>query len=218
VLQTGVIERLGSCEPIRVNVRILAATHRDLLALVAEGKFREDLYHRLNCLTVRLPPLRERKGDIELLARVFLARMFPDRCSRPALHPEALQRLQEHHWPGNVRQLQKVLCRAAGTCRGRHIFPEDIDFGVAGPQGPAPVAQDALRAVVEAAWRDHPADDLWAHLQKQLQRQLLEHAQQPRISDVKLARRLGVSRNLVRQWRQEFGFQGPPDDSEPLSA
>jgi transcriptional regulator with GAF, ATPase, and Fis domain len=217
VLENHEIVRVGGNDPIRIDVRILAATHRDLAALVREKAFREDLYYRLHVFPVRLPPLRERKGDIDLLGRVFLARMFPDRGARPVLHPDALRRLQDYDWPGNVRQLQKVLCRAAGSCRGRQIMPEDIDFGeIDRPESSNP--QAALRTVVEAAWRDHP-DHLWAHLEEQLQRQLLAYAlEQPAASQSSIARRLGVSRGLVIKWLKQFGFNEPPDEADSASA
>ncbi len=212
VLENREIVRIGSNDPIGVDVRVLAATHRDLGALVRDGKFRQDLYYRLEGMKVRLPPLRERRGDIELLARTFLARIFPDRGSRPVLHTQTLARLHDYPWPGNVRQLHKVLCRAAGCCRGLLILPEDVDFGALEPaEEPAGAG---LRGVVAAAWRNHPGD-LWQALQEQLQRQLLEHAlAQPGISQVKLARRLGVSRNLLRKWIEQFGLSAPPDEGE----
>src|SRR6266545_2889385 len=104
-------------------------------------------------MTIHLPPLRERKDDIELLARTFLARMFTG-STPPALHPLALERLRGHDWPGNVRQLQKVLCRAIGICRGPQILAEDIDFGElnAGREASGdPLA--GVRALIEVAWR-----------------------------------------------------------------
>src|SRR5262249_47981243 len=121
-LENREIVRLGSNDPIRINVRVLAATHCDLAALVRGRRFPGGLFYRLEGMTIHLPPLRERKDDIELLARTFLARMFTGSV-RPTLHPLALERLREYHWPGNVRQLQKVLCRAAGVCRGMQIMP-----------------------------------------------------------------------------------------------
>src|SRR5205823_2634993 len=160
VLENRVLERQGSSEPIRVDVRVLAATNRDLKELVREKKFREDLFFRLEGLPIHLPPLRERKEDIALLARHFLARLFGD-GSAPALHPAALERLRNHAWPGNIRQLQKVLCRAAGSCRGSQITPEDIDFGkMAQATAPAPddgegAVRDGLHRLVEWAWQSN---------------------------------------------------------------
>ena len=129
VLENHEISRLGSNETIKVDVRILAATHRDLKRLVREEKFRADLLFRLEGWTIKLPPLRERQEDIELLAQRFLAQSFIGVGPPPTLHPAALERLRQDSWPGNIRQLQKVLCRAVGLCRGAQIMPEDLDFG-----------------------------------------------------------------------------------------
>lgn len=112
-LQEGVIRRVGGERPIRVNVRVLAATHRDLPALVAEGRFREDLYYRLCGATLRVPPLRERAADVALLVAHFLAQ-----ARQSALMPSgaALHALQSHRWPGNVRQLRAEVIRWTVFC------------------------------------------------------------------------------------------------------
>jgi PAS domain S-box-containing protein len=113
VLQEGEFEPLGGTRTRKVNVRVVAATNRDLSAMVAEGKFREDLFYRLNVFPVRVPSLRERGADVALLARAFVER-FARRMGRriDPLHAEHLQRLQAYHWPGNVRELQNVIERA----------------------------------------------------------------------------------------------------------
>jgi DNA-binding NtrC family response regulator len=128
-LENREIVRIGSNDPIAVDVRVVAATHRELKSLVQEGKFRQDLFYRLEGVTIHLPPLRDRKEDVELLALRFLGHVFSGCTSAPILHPDALQRLRNYHWPGNIRQLQKVLCRAAGVCHGSQIMSEDLDFG-----------------------------------------------------------------------------------------
>jgi DNA-binding NtrC family response regulator len=211
VLENRTIERLGSSEPVRVDVRILAATHCDLPALVRAGKFRQDLFYRLEGLSIHLPPLRERKDDIELLARAFLERMFAGGRA-PALYPAALEKLQGHDWPGNVRQLQKVLCRAAGVCRGREILPEDIDFGDLRPSRPEaadPLA--GLRSLIAAEWRSGRAR-LSDHLRDLLNRELLTFAQAQGLSEVKLAQRLGISRGNLRKLLEQFGLKGPTEE------
>ena len=110
-LQERTIERLGGHESIRVDVRVLAATNRDLEAFMREGKFREDLYYRLNVVTLHLPPLRERRRDIPLLVEHFLAKHVSDLGER-GVAPDALDRLVGHDWPGNVRELENVVQRA----------------------------------------------------------------------------------------------------------
>jgi DNA-binding NtrC family response regulator len=207
VLENREIVRLGSNDPIRVNVRVLAATHCDLDALVRDGRFRQDLFYRLEGITIHLPPLRERPGDVELLARTFLARLFSSGGTRPVLHPLALERLRGCHWPGNVRQLQKVICRAVGTCRGQYIMPEDIDFGeLKRPESVAEDPQAGLRALVEAAWRSGQPR-LWDHLHDLLDRELLAFARSQGVSEVELKDRLGKSRNYVRDRLKQLGLK-----------
>jgi transcriptional regulator with PAS, ATPase and Fis domain len=110
VLEDGVVRPLGSERPRRVNVRIIAATHRDLEEMVAQGGFREDLYYRLNVITVTIPPLRERPSDIPLLVRHLLAKHGAG--SNEPVTPAAMQALARHRWPGNVRQLENEIRRA----------------------------------------------------------------------------------------------------------
>jgi DNA-binding NtrC family response regulator len=121
-LESKEFMRVGATRPTRVDIRIVSATNRDLRAEVAEGRFREDLYYRLSGLTLRLPPLRERSGDIALLAGHFLARITP----RKRLSPGALERLAAYPWPGNVRELQMVIQRAAILCAKEAVGAEDV--------------------------------------------------------------------------------------------
>ena len=118
-LQEGEIERVGSGEPIRVDARVVAATNRDLESDVAEGRFRADLFYRLNVFPVRVPPLRERLEDLPLLVDHLLAK-FRRKLGKPlrALAPESLERLRRYYWPGNVRELQNVLERASVLAGG----------------------------------------------------------------------------------------------------
>ncbi len=112
VLETGTFMRVGSTEPVQADVRIIAATNRAPERAVAEGRFREDLYHRLNVFPIRLPPLRERGGDIELLAQQFLSEMNRDEGTAKTFAPAALASLYAMPWPGNVRQLRNHVQRA----------------------------------------------------------------------------------------------------------
>jgi len=111
-LENGEITTLGEQRPRRVDVRILAATHRDLDRLVRDGRFREDLYYRLNVVPLQVPPLRERPEDIIALARLFIGRLAPEAGSAPDLASDAVQALRAHSWPGNVRELRNVIERA----------------------------------------------------------------------------------------------------------
>src|SRR5262249_1264273 len=123
VLQEREFLRLGGTRPVRVNVRIIAATNRNLDDRVADGEFRADLYYRLNVFDIRIPPLRERRDDILPLAAGFL-REFTD--ATPELTPEAMKALRRHEWPGNVRELRNVLERALIMCDGPSIGVEHL--------------------------------------------------------------------------------------------
>jgi DNA-binding NtrC family response regulator len=155
VLQERTFEPVGSGQSLTVDVRIVAATHRNLEQLIAEGKFREDLYYRLNVISVTLPPLRERKGDLFELAIVFL-RQAAERSGKGVLRIDdaALKQLQTYHWPGNIRELQNAIERAVVLAEGDAIrladLPSDIREAVpkAAVPGAAPLrpaAGDATR-------------------------------------------------------------------------
>jgi two-component system NtrC family response regulator len=126
-LQERVIERIGGREEIAVDVRIVCATHQDLKALIAEGRFREDLFYRLAEIVLRIPPLRERKGDANLLAHAFVRRYAAEnRRSTPTLLPAAIDAIEAHAWPGNVRELENCAKRAVIMAEGSALGPEDF--------------------------------------------------------------------------------------------
>jgi len=128
-LQQRSIERLGGRDEIAVDVRVVCATHQNLKALIADGRFREDLYYRLAEIMVTAPPLRERPGDAALLAHAFVLR-FADEYKRPAmtLMPDALNAIEHHPWPGNVRQLENVIKRAVIMAEGASIGAADLEL------------------------------------------------------------------------------------------
>ncbi|MFP2905595.1 sigma-54 interaction domain-containing protein, partial [Pyxidicoccus sp. 3LFB2] len=111
-LENGEVFPLGEIRPVEVDVRVVAATHRDLAQLVREGRFREDLYYRLQVVPVRVPPLRERREDVVALARHFVRLLTPEGQAPPQLGPDALAALVAHPWPGNVRELRNVIERS----------------------------------------------------------------------------------------------------------
>jgi transcriptional regulator with PAS, ATPase and Fis domain len=124
------VRRIGGYEEIEVRCRVVAATNLSLEESVAEGRFREDLFYRLNVLRVVLPPLRERHGDVSVLARHFLDVLVEDQGLPPVeLSPDAARALESHSWPGNVRELKNVLERAALLCNGGVIQPADLSLG-----------------------------------------------------------------------------------------
>ncbi len=126
VLQERTFERVGGGTPIEVDVRIIAATNRDLHQMVQDGEFREDLYYRLDVIRINLPPLRERPEDIPLLAAHFVRKHAPLHGPVPRLSPDAAERLLEHSWPGNIRELENAIQRACVTASGGVIRPEDL--------------------------------------------------------------------------------------------
>jgi two-component system response regulator HydG len=141
VLQEGEIRRVGSNQATTVDVRVLAATNRDLGQLMQQGQFREDLYYRLNVIPLVLPPLRERREDIPALAEHFLRR-FGDKQHRPlSLTANAVERLLRYPWPGNVRELENAMERTAILARNDLIGPDELPPHIASgtPLGPAPV-------------------------------------------------------------------------------
>ncbi len=125
-LQDGEIRRVGESSPIQVDVRVIAATNQDLRRAIAEKRFREDLFYRLNVVPIRIPPLRERREDVPLLAAHFLQRFNQRTGSDKILTPEAVERLLEHDWPGNVRELENMIEQAAALSAGREIRAADV--------------------------------------------------------------------------------------------
>jgi DNA-binding NtrC family response regulator len=129
VLQERSFYRVGGSEEVRVDARVIAATHVDLRQAVAEGKFREDLFYRLNVIEIRIPPLRERREDVPLLARHFLERLSHELGKEAGDFSEgAMKVLMDHNWPGNVRELENAVERALVTCRGRVLTEDDFGF------------------------------------------------------------------------------------------
>jgi len=143
VLQEREITRVGDGRPIRVDVRVVAATNRDLAAEIRDGRFREDLYYRLGVVTIELPPLRARREDIPPLAQGLLRRIRERRALPPrALSAAALEALEHHDWPGNVRELENTLERALVLAQGAEIGPGDLGLGTGEPAAAAPSGED----------------------------------------------------------------------------
>jgi len=196
LLESGTYRRVGSTELRRADLRVVAATHRDLHAMVADGRFREDLFHRLGTFPIPLPALRERRDDIPLLAISLLARVVPRRAL--ALSATALERLARHDYPGNVRELRNVLERAALLTDGPAIEAAQIEQAL---------ALSARRASAPLPIVTHPAAEA-----PQTAAPTLRHAEQAALraalaeqpgSRAELARRLGISpRTLYRKLRE----------------
>jgi DNA-binding NtrC family response regulator len=194
VLQERTYERVGDNESRQTNARIIAATHRDLRRAVTEGNFREDLYYRLRVFPIEVPPLRERREDIDPIARLLLSRVGARTGRALRFSPEALRALLSHDWPGNVRELENALEFAATVCRGQTLQPEDLPPEVLPPRdtrtAAPPAAPDARYA--PGAPPPAPAADEAESLRAALDRH--------RWSRSDTARALGMSRSTL--WRR----------------
>ena len=154
VLQEGEIERVGGAGAFKVDVRVIAATNRDLLEEVRQGNFREDLYYRLNVVNIHMPPLRERRGDMPLLVEHFLNKYRFKPAAQPTrISEEAMQRVEDYDWPGNVRQLENEIERAVTLSQGRVITSQILSLGTAGQAAQVDLGtrvrnRDGLQAVL----------------------------------------------------------------------
>jgi DNA-binding NtrC family response regulator len=158
-LQEREIDRLGDTRPIRVNVRVIATTNRSLRALAEEGKFRQDLYYRLNVVPLSIPPLRERASDIESLAAYFIQKHTTTGTAAPRLSPALLERMQKHAWPGNIRELENFVRRILALCTDSELGPEWMDevpesgthmYAVANSSAASPAVNVSLRDMERA--------------------------------------------------------------------
>ena len=144
MLEEGVVEPLGGAAPVPVNVRIVTATHRDLKELIAQGKFREDLYFRINVLDLDLPPVRERRADLPLLMAHFLRRYFPGRVP-PGIAPRAWAAIMDYGFPGNVREFAHAVERAVALARGSEIDLEHLPADIVGSSANATDQESTFR-------------------------------------------------------------------------
>jgi two-component system nitrogen regulation response regulator GlnG len=212
VLQEQAFERVGGNETVRTNVRLIAATHRDLKAWSDEGWFRPDLYYRLGVFTIHLPPLRERGDDLPPLVRYYLGR-FSRELGREVreVAPEALERLRNYSWPGNVRELQSVLKQALLQARGTTLLPTFLPALPAEPSEPVtPSPSAAGDPNLEAFIRVRLASsegDLYAETHRQLDRLLLTRVlEDTGGNQLQAARRLGIGRETLRRRLLELGL------------
>jgi DNA-binding NtrC family response regulator len=152
VLDTSVFRHVGGTSEIRVDVRVLAATNRDLRSMVRKGLFREDLYYRMSTISLEIPPLRGRSGDVELLARHFVGVLNERYASSKNIGKETMETLRRHSWPGNVRELKHAVEAAMVLCEGSEILPEHLPAAVRGAVPAAahgPVAEDTALPTLE---------------------------------------------------------------------
>ena len=206
VLQEGEIRRVGSTERTYVDVRLIAATHRDLLSMVSKGTFREDLYYRLNVIELNCPALRDRGDDIPLLANAFLNKA-KTQMARPKLRfSEATEiAMREHPWPGNVRELQNAIERAVVLTDGPMIQPADLGLKRAQKLRPD---QPQFTGIEQ-----RPAVDshTMMSLEDYFQHFVISH--QDHMSETELAKRLGISRKSLWERRHRLGIPRRRDES-----
>ena len=234
VLQEGEFERVGDTRTNKVDTRLIAATNRDLLDEIDAGRFREDLYYRLNVVPIYLPPLRERREDIPILVDFFLKRYAEqNRREVRRVHPEAMRRLREHDWPGNVRELQNYVERGVVLGEGPELTVEHLPPQLRGEAPPRPIrsrggdpaalASELVRQGLRAAGPQ--ANNLYDRIVGQVERELIEQvlASCERVQ-IKAAARLGINRNTLHKKLSEYRIDEngaappPPIPAEPPSA
>ena len=213
VLQEGEFTSVGGRQPIKANVRIIAATHRDLRSAIRQGLFREDLFYRLNVVPIRLPPLRERLEDIPPLARHFLDRARADGLAAKSLDAAALDRLKRHPWPGNVRELENLMRRLAALHPAEVIGADAIEaeLAEAAPEpepaaaggGPEPLARAVerhIRAFLAAHDGGSGPSDIYDRVIAEVERPLIRLTlAATRGNQIKAAAMLGLNRNTLRK-------------------
>ena len=215
VLQEGEFERVGDNNTKKVDTRIIAATNRDLLEEIEGNRFREDLYYRLNVVPIYLPPLRERRDDVELLVVSFLHRYAEqNRREMRRVHPEAMRLLREHDWPGNVRELQNYVERAVILGSGPELTIEYLPPQLRGQMTPRPIrprssgdqaslCSELVRQGISSAGPN--SNDLHDRIVGRVERELIQQVLQTcdRVQ-IKAAARLGINRNTLHKKLAEY--------------
>jgi two-component system response regulator HydG len=196
VLESKEVKPVGADRPVRVDVRVVAATHRDLLSMVREGRFREDLYYRLSVIPVTLPPLRSRRGDIQLLAEHFVRDYAPDVAVK--FTSAALAKLEQHPWPGNVRELRNVVARAMCGRKGPKLEARDITFDEVLQRYPEAVAEPTLELP-----KGVTLEEMLQRLERQLVKNTLRRCQN---NKEQAAKELGMARSSLFRRLKEWGL------------
>jgi len=225
VLQEGVFERVGDVKPVTVDTRIIAATNRDLLDEIDAGRFREDLYYRLNVVPIYLPSLRERREDVPNLAKFFLAKFAEqNRREVKGFSHEAMRLLVEHDWPGNVRELQNYIERAVVLGEGPEVLASHLPPQLRGEAAPRPIrarAGDMATLCAELVRQGIVAagphsDDLHGRVVGLVERELIQQVLTSCDGvQIKAAARLGINRNTLHKKIGEFKIDGASGDLPP---
>jgi len=222
VLQSGTFERVGGNTPLRVDVRIIAATNKPLEEAVAARQFREDLFYRLNVVRLHIPPLRERREDVRLLVNYFLKKFAREQEAEPkSISTGVIKALEAYHWPGNVRELENVVRRALVVAKGDAILLSDLPSEIVGQSGatsasapissaPTAVGDPGANDVVSLSrklfqWaRKDPKLKLIPAVERELVLQALKETAGNQVQAAKL---LGITRATLRKRIEKFGIQ-----------
>ena len=220
VLQEGEYTTVGGRAPIRANVRIVAATHRDLTQLIRQGLFREDLFYRLNVVPIRLPPLRERTEDIPELASHFLSQVAAEGLPNKSVDGQAMERLKRYRWPGNVRELENLVRRLAALYSqeliGIDVIEAELSGAAPGSEKASAVDGEGLSAAVERHLRGYfaahadglPAAGVYDRVLREVERPLITIAlEATRGNQIKAAHVLGLNRNTLRRKIKDLDIQ-----------
>jgi two-component system nitrogen regulation response regulator GlnG len=215
VLQSGTFERVGGNQPIKVNVRVIAATNKPLEQAVAARQFREDLFYRLNVVRIHIPPLRDRREDIPLLVNYFLSKIAKDQDRKPkSIASAAVKALEKYHWPGNVRDLENIIRRAHVIAKSEAILPADLPVEVTGQgtpnstmpaaagEGSASDAATLARQLFQIAKRD-PKLKVLPAVEREL---VIEALKETDNNQVHAAKLLGITRATLRKRIEKFGI------------
>ena len=220
VLQEGEYTTVGGRQAINADVRIIAATHRDLRQLIRQGLFREDLFYRLNVVPMRLPPLRERSEDIAALVRHFFNEAAREGLPMKTIEPAAMERLKAHRWPGNVRELENLIRRLAALYSqeviGVDVVEAELAEAVNNLVAPEEPASESLGAAVERHLKDYfaahkdglPAFGLYDRILQEIERPLISLSlSATKGNQIKAAQLLGLNRNTLRKKIRELDIQ-----------
>ncbi len=211
VMQDQEIRRVGATTATKVDVRLVAATNRDLVAMVKENKFREDLFYRLNVVRIKLPPLRERREDIRMLAEHFLRKYAgTGEQSVRGFSEEARQCLERYRWPGNVRELENAVERAVSLSHGPVVLPEDLPEAVRGG-----TAAEVPSADSAPAPKSDEAAESMLTLEEVERRHLLRVLKEMKGNKVKAAKVLGIDRRTLYRMAERFGIDLGEDGEGP---
>ena len=219
VLQEKTIQRLGGKEPVGIDVRVIAATHRDLEAAIQERLFREDLFYRINVVAITLPPLRERLDDIPALVEYFLRRYGVELgVKTPAIQPDALDFLQQQPWPGNVRELENVARKALLAARGYAIMLIDLREVMREPKSETTPERQTLgeyAAQLLAAAQSGKGENVYAEFHAAAERELFSQAMRLAGGNkTKAARWLGIARLTLREKLLQLGLHPRPEPED----